>query len=183
MRNDRDGLPSIAIVPFDPKNHERTEFSCGTERLDNYLIRTAKKHQAGDFTRVWVATEHNGNKVLGYYAINAHSLEGDDIPPSITKNAPRHGGIPAVYLSMLAVDRMTQGMGLGRILLTSALRRVAGVAEDVGIAAVVLDVLEDGTEEEIAKRSRFYRDFGFVSFPSRPRRMFIPVKTILLQMG
>lgn len=183
MRSDTDGLPLVAIVPFDPKAHERSEFTCGIERLDNYLIRTAKKHQAGDFTRVWVATEQDGNTVLGYYAINAHSLEGDDLPPALTKNAPRHGGIPAVYLSMLAVDQTMQGRGLGRILLVSALRRVAGVSKDLGVAVVVLDVLEDGTEQDIEKRTRFYHDFGFIPFPSHPRRMFISVKTITQQTG
>ena len=50
------GPQRISIEPLDPRRHDRTGFSCGTARLDNFLKRTARKHQAGDFTRVWVAT-------------------------------------------------------------------------------------------------------------------------------
>ena len=50
------GPPQISIEPLDPEKHHRAGFSCGTDRLDNFLKRTARKHQAGDFTRVWVAT-------------------------------------------------------------------------------------------------------------------------------
>lgn len=168
----------ISIEPLDPQRHDRAAFSCGTIRLDNFLKRTARKHQAGDFTRVWVATELGSAGILGYYALNAHALEGDDLPADLTKKAPRFGSIPAVYLSMIAVDRRHQGRGLGRILLADALSRAAAVADQVGLKAVVLDVIEDGGPEIMERRRVFYAGMGFRSLPSRPARMFISIETV-----
>lgn len=171
-------LRGIIIEPLDPQKHDRAAFSCGTARLDNFLKRTARKHQAGDFTRVWVATESGQTDILGYYALNAHTLEGNDLPSHLTKNAPRFGGIPAVYLSMIAADRRYQGQGVGRILLADALSRAVGVAEQIGLKAVVLDVIEDGGTEITERRRAFYATMGFQSLPSRPLRMFISIETV-----
>ncbi len=66
----------IIIEPLNPRKHDRAAFSCGTARLDNFLKRTARKHRAGDFTRVWVATKSGQTGILGYYALNAHTLKG-----------------------------------------------------------------------------------------------------------
>ena len=171
-------LRGIIIEPLDPQKHDRAAFSCGTARLDNFLKRTARKHQAGDFTRVWVATESGQTDILGYYALNAHTLEGNDLPGHLTKNAPRFGGIPAVYLSMIAVDRRYQGQGVGRILLADALSRAVGAAEQIGLKAAVLDVIEDGGAEITERRRAFYAAMGFQSLPSRPLRMFISIETV-----
>lgn len=168
----------IIIEPLDPTKHDRAAFSCGTARLDNFLKRTARKQQTGDFTRVWVATDGGRASILGYYALNAHALEGDDLPAHLIRNAPRHGGIPAVYLSMIAVDRRHQGQGIGRILLVDALKRAAMAADQVGLKAVVLDVIEDGGAEITERRQAFYAAMGFQSLPSRPLRMFISVETV-----
>ena len=166
------------IESLDPQRHDRAAFSCGTIRLDNFLERTARKQQAGDFTRVRVATEIASAGILGYYALNAHALERDDLPADPTKKAPRFGSMPAVYLSMIAVDRRHQGRGLGRILLADALSRAAAVADQVGLKAVVLDVIEDGGPEIMERRRTFYAGMGFRSLPSRPSRMFISIETV-----
>ena len=172
------GPQRISIEPLDPQRHDRAAFSCGTLRLDNFLKRTARKHQAGDFTRVWVATDVGNAGILGYYALNAHALEGDDLPADLMKKAPRFASIPAVYLSMIAVDRRHQGRGLGRILLADALSRAAAVADQIGLKAVVLDVIDDGGPEIMERRRTFYAGMGFRSLPSRPARMFISIATV-----
>ena len=46
------GSKRASMEPLDPRRHDRAAFSCGAVRLDNFLERTARKHQAGDFTRV-----------------------------------------------------------------------------------------------------------------------------------
>lgn len=168
----------VCIEPFDPKRHDRSTFSCGTDRLDNFLKRTAKKHQAGGFTRVWVATDGREPRVLGYYALNAHSLQAVDLPQALVRKAPRFGGIPAVYLSMIAVDRRYQGRGLGRFLLADALKRSVAAAVQIGVKAVVLDAIDDGGPEVVERRRAFYAAMGFRSFPSLPSRMFILVETV-----
>ena len=87
-------------------------------------------------------------------------------------------GIPVVYLSMIAVARRHQGQGFGRVLLADALERSASVADQIGLKAVVLDVIEDGGVEIAERRRAFYAAMGFQSLPSRPSRMFIGIETV-----
>lgn len=173
----------IDIEPFDPERHDRTSFACGIDRLDNYFQRTARKHQEGDFARVFVALSSAVSGVLGYYALNAHRVETGELPASLEKNAPRHSGVPAAYLSMIAVDRRAQGRGLGRVLLADALKRLIPVADEIGLAAVVLDVIDDGGAEAFDRRIRFYESVGFIALASRPSRMFLPMKVIRKAFG
>lgn len=168
---------TINIEPLDPARHDRAAFTCGVERLDNFLKHTAKKHQKGDFTRVWVATAPDDNSILGYYAINAHSLEGEELPVALTRGAPRNG-IPAAYLSMIAVHNEAQGQGIGVLLMADALKRLLVASEQIGLAAVLLDVLDDDGEAACEARKRFYERMGFKSFPSQPSRMFLTIKDI-----
>ncbi len=178
MTGDAEQQGKIAIEPFDPAKHDRTAFSCGSEPIDNFLHRTARKHQKGDFIRVWVAVRPDSPNVIGYYSINSHAIQAHDLPGKFTRNAPSHGGIGAAYISTFGVDAKAQGAGIGTLLIADALKRIARLSEEIGIFAVVLDVLDDGDEEAVKKRHKFYRRFGFIDFPSHPLRMFLPVKTI-----
>ncbi len=176
------GGAEIDIEPFDPARHDRTSFSCGIDRLDNYLRLSARKHQEGDFARVFVAVAPGGSAVLGYYALNAHSVEAQDLPQRLIKHAPRRDGVPAsvpaAYLSMIAVDQASQGNGLGVILLADALKRLIPLSDEIGLTVVVLDVFDDDGPEPFARRKRFYERMGFMSFDARPERMFLPMKDI-----
>ena len=170
--------PVLSIQAFDPNRHDRTGFSSGVSRIDNFLKRTARKHQDGDFTRVWVACLRGERRVLGNYAINAHAIEAGELPDDVRRGAPRHGSVPSAYLSMVGVDTSFQRRGLGRALLVDALGRIEAASRSVGIKAVVLDVIDDGGSDAFLRRLRFYERMGFVSFPSRPTRMFIAMSTV-----
>lgn len=141
-------------------------------------MRTAKKRQKDDFARVFVAVRSETKHVLGYYVINAHGVAASEMPPSWAKKAPAHGYIPAAYLSIIGVDQSMQGKGLGRVLMIDALKRMLALADDIGLAVVILDVLEDGDDDRFQRRLQFYERIGFTSLTSRPSRMFFPIKTI-----
>lgn len=173
-----DSVQRFRIEAFDPGRHVRKEFTCGADQLDNFLKLSARKQQRGDFTRVWVAIVPPSDRVCGYYAVNSHSIVTHDLPEGLVRKAPRHGRVGAAYLSMFAVDIEMQGRGLGRALLYDAFRRIVVVSAQVGIFALVLDVLDDGNAEAMSKRKTFYEGSGFISFPTQPLRMFIPVETI-----
>ena len=175
---DRPAVPRIVIEPFDPGRHDRAGFSCGTDRLDNFLRLSARKQQKDDFTRVFVAVADGSPEVLGYYALNAHSVATEELGSDSPRSAPRTGSIPALYLSMIAVDERRQGKGLGSDLAVDALGRALNVASEVGLKLVVLDVIDDGGEEVFARRMEFYKRLGFRSFQDRPERMFITIDTI-----
>ena len=176
-------VSGIVIEPFDPGRHDRSGFSCGTDRLDNFLRFTAGKRQKDDFTRVFVAVAQGSPEILGYYALNAHAVATSDLGPDRPRRSPNTGSIPALYLSMVAVDRSQQGRGLGSDLAVDALGRARKVAGEVGLKLVVLDVIDDGGNEVLARRRQFYRRLGFRSFQDRPERMFIAIDTIRAMFG
>ncbi len=178
MQGDRAAAPGIVIEPFDPGRHDRSGFTCGTDRLDNFLRFSARKQQKDDFTRIFVAVVEGLPKVLGYYALNAHAVATDDFGQARPRRAPNTGSVPALYLSMIAVDRSWQGRGLGSDLAVDTLGRALSVAGEIGLKLVVLDVIDDGGNEAFARRMTFYQRLGFQSFQDRPERMFIAIETI-----
>ena len=62
----RQSISRIVIDPFDPGRHDRSGFSCGTDRLNNFLRFSARKQQKDDFTRVFVAVAEGSSEFLGY---------------------------------------------------------------------------------------------------------------------
>lgn len=174
-----DGLPDppYTTEPFDPAKHDREAFSCGVEQVDNFFKRTANKLGKADNARVFVLTGGAG-RVLGFYALNSHDVDVGDLPKSYTRTAPNSGLIPAAYLSMIGVDRRYAGRGLGGSLLIDALMRIERASRELGIAVVVLDILDCGDPDKVERRKRLYTGFGFQPFASMPLRMFLPLKVV-----
>ena len=125
-----------------------------------------------------MAVADGSPEVLGYYALNAHSVATEELGADSPRRAPRTGSIPALYLSMIAVDERRQGKGLASDLAVDALGRALNVAGEVGLKPVVLDVIDDGGAEVFARRMEFYKRLGFRSFRDRPEQIFITIDTI-----
>jgi hypothetical protein len=53
---------------------------------------------------------------------------------------------------------------------TAGLTRILGAADSVAAFAIVVDAKDD-------RAAAFYRTFGFMSFPSRPGRLFLLAET------
>jgi ribosomal protein S18 acetylase RimI-like enzyme len=165
------------IEPLDPARHDREGFSCGVAAVDNFLKRTANKLAKADNLRVFVMVAPNGD-LIGYYALNAHTVDYADLPPAFARNRPSHGRIPAAFIAMIGVDERYAGRGFGGDLLADALQRVARAAEAIGIAVVVLDVLDDGNPALIERRRKLYEGYGFTSLSSNPLRLFLPLAKV-----
>lgn len=165
------------VEPFDPETHDRTAFSCGIEQVDNFFKKTANKLSRADNLRVWVMTDPKG-ALIGFYAVNAHSVDYQDLPPRYARTRPGHGQIPAAYISMIGVDQRFQGQGYGGDLLIDCLRRLAQASEALGVAVVMLDVLDCGDPKQVERRLALYRGYGFAPLPSNPLRLFLPMATI-----
>lgn len=170
------------IEPFDPKNQDRTAFSCGVPQIDNYLKLTAKKGSKADVVRIWVVLDDDRNTV-GFYGINMHSVVAEDMPEALAKKAPRHGVLPAAFISMIGVDQSMQGKGLGSAFLADALSRIGRVSDDIGTCAVLLNVFDCGNPESVARRNAYYESFGFTPLPDQPLRLFMPILTVRALSG
>jgi len=51
-----------------------------------------------------------------------------------------------VLLGRLAIDQLNKGQGLGSLLLIDALRRALHISEQVGIRAVVVDLIDNAAK-------------------------------------
>jgi len=173
---------SFVIEPFDPEKHDRTAFSCGIPQVDNYFQKTANKLAKADNIRLFVMVAADG-QVMGFYSINAHAVDFSDLPQKYARNRPAHGHIPAAYISMIGRDRKFSGQVYGSVLLADALKRIARAAEVLGIAVVMLDVLNCGDPERLKCRMAIYSGFGFISLPSNQLRMFLPMATVRALTG
>jgi len=60
---------------------------------------------------------------------------------------------------------------MGSILLADALKRVLTASKVMAVYAVMVDALDD-------RAAHWYRQFGFVSLPSRPLTLFLTIGTI-----
>ncbi|OYU18497.1 MAG: GNAT family N-acetyltransferase [Rhodobacteraceae bacterium PARR1] len=154
---------AYTIEPFDPERHDRATFSCGVEQVDNYFQKTANKLAKADNVRLYVMVDPAGT-VIGFYALNAHAVHFTDLPAKFARTRPSHGNIPAAYISMI-----------GRV---AALRRIAVAADAIGVAVVMLDVLDCGDPDRVARRKTLYESYGFQSLASNPLRMYLPVSVV-----
>ena len=178
MPADAENPPRVFIEPYDPARHERAEFSCGVTRLDNFLRLSARKQQKDDFTRVFVAVAEGSSRILGYYALNTHAVGIAELGRNHPRRAPGRASLPALYLSMIAVDSGQQGRGLGTDLLMDALLRACRVSKEVGLKLVILDAVDDGGDTAFKRRKEFYRRMGFESLGDHPQRMFMTIGAI-----
>ncbi len=169
--------PKYVIEPLDPQKHDRAAFSCGVAQVDNFFRKTANKLSKADNLRVFVMAREDGT-VIGFYALNAHGISYADLPEKYARDRPRHGTIPAAYISMIARDiRFARG-GFGGDLLVDCLKRILMASEQIGVSVAMLDVLDDGDPEAVAKRLALYVGYGFAPLASNPPRLFLSVSTI-----
>jgi hypothetical protein len=57
------------------------------------------------------------DQVMGFYAINAHAADYQDLSPSFARNRPGHGQIPAAFSGIIGHERRFARTGCGGDLL------------------------------------------------------------------
>jgi ribosomal protein S18 acetylase RimI-like enzyme len=172
---DRAFLARVRIEPLDRKKHDRAAFSCGVERVDNFLKKTAAGQQDNDLTRASVACLDSDNAIIGYYALNSHSIDTRTLSEELRQKLPSYDAISAIYLSLVGVHSQYQGKGLGRFLMMHAFERCVQAADIVGSHFIVLDALNE-------RAAKLYRELGFVDLPGHEPRMLIAMKVVRAAM-
>ena len=172
---------SLTIARFDKALHNRSAFSCGFATIDNFLKSSLSDQVRDGMVTAWLATTDGDRGVLGFYTLGAMAVR-----PNFGPKAWQHArvpDVPVIYIRAVAVHEAMQGRGLGTALVIDAIKRCAAIAEQMGAAAIVLDVLQDAHFE---RRRKFYADLGFQSLqdPDNPNRVYISmadVRTTLAQ--
>lgn len=145
--------------------HDFRRFRCGEHVLDHFLRRYALDNDRRGLGSTYVAIDDAAGTVLGYVTLCTTSIHFEHVP----KDALPHYPVPAVLIARLGVDRRAQGRGIGAGLILHALRLAVGVAETMGVYAVVLDAMSD-------RAAAFYRKhFGFSELLDSPYHLFVTV--------
>lgn len=147
--------------------HERRLFSCGVAALDDWFRLRAGQDDKRNVARIFVAIDDQLG-VVGFYTLSTFALTIGDLPDKHAKRLPRYDLIPAALIGRLARDRRVRGQGVGDLLLADAVRRIASAANTLAVFAIIVEAKDE-------QAAAFYRDFGFMGFPSRPLRLFLPV--------
>jgi ribosomal protein S18 acetylase RimI-like enzyme len=148
--------------------HDRDSFCCGEEALDRYFKTQATQDIRRRIANCFVAVEAATGIVAAYYTIAAASIPLVDLTPEEAKRLPRYSTLPAVRIGRLAVDQKFQGRGLGGALLIDAARRSS--QSPPAVYALLVEAKNDGAVA-------FYQRFGFRTFASQPRTLFLPMST------
>jgi GNAT superfamily N-acetyltransferase len=165
----------LTIAKFDKALHERSAFSCGHGPIDNFLKSSLSDQIKAGMVTAWVATSEEDPAVMGFYTLGALAVRSEFGPKKWQR--ARVPDVPVIYMRAVAVRDDMQGKGLGTALVVDAMRRCISIADQMGAAAIVLDVLEDGHFE---RRWKFYADLGFLPLgdPDNPHRVYIPMANV-----
>jgi GNAT superfamily N-acetyltransferase len=158
------------------KDHDRSEFRCGSEALDRYLRQQARQDAEKHVAAPFVLVEPQQAAVLGYYTLSASVVGVEDIPAEMAKKLPRYPQSPVTLVGRLAVDERRKRFGLGAFLLMDALSRSLAHAAQIAAMAVVVDAKDAAAEA-------FYRRFDFQPLQVTPRRLYLPMKTVAEVLG
>jgi GNAT superfamily N-acetyltransferase len=147
--------------------HRLDLFHCTEPNLASWLKQRALKNQQAGASRTFVVCE--GQKVIGFYCLSAGSVNRSEAPGGIRRNMPEP--IPVVVLGRLAVDSRWTGQGIGRGMLKDAVLRTAGVAEQLGVRALLCHAIS-------ADAKAFYLQNGFLESPLHPMTLLLPIGSV-----
>jgi len=152
--------------------HDVSAFECTVPELNDWLKRRALQNGGSRASRTFVVIGHG--RVVGYYALATGAVAHAVATGKVRRNMPEP--IPVMVVVRLAVDRPHQGTGLGSALLRDALLRTLGVADAVGIRAVLLHAISE-------EAKRFYVHHGFAESPVDPMAMMITLADVEKALG
>lgn len=157
------------------KSHNRKDFDCGKEILNDYLKKQAGQDIKRKLSVCFVLSE-NGTDISGYYTLSNNSIPLSSLPETFQKRLPKpYISIPSTLFGRLAVDKKHQDKGIGKILLIDALKRSFEILKEIGSFAVVVDPVDEEAE-------KFYEKYDFIKLPDSGK-MFIAIKTLQKLFG
>ncbi len=151
--------------------HNRKDFNCGKDILDNYLKHQANQDIKRKLSACFILVDQESDLIKGYYTLSSSNISLDLVPEHIRRRMPTsYLFLPATLLRRLAVDKRFQRQGIGRDLLVDALLRSYEISYLIGSYAVIVDPIDEAAES-------FYAKYGFIKLPGSGK-MFLPMNTI-----
>lgn len=160
--------------------HEKSfidEFDCGVTQLNTYLKELALLFQRRRFgvTITFFNKEDPDKRVIGFYTLCPACIQQDSLSEKFL-TGPKPNPIPGFRICRLAVDKPSQGKGIGQIIFIHALKKCLDQANQIGGGVVVVDAKDE-------KAKAFYQRFGFVSIPNQPLILIQSLKYVQLHFN
>ncbi len=153
------------------KKHDRKSFDCGEEALNQFLRSYARRsHELGGSKTFLAIDDAGGKTILGFYSLSPAAVEYARTPETIRRGLARHD-VPGFRLARLAVDRRSQGQGIGGQLLLAAGRRCLLASAEVGGVVLVIDAKNESV-------AGWYAGYGAVPLLDAPLSLLLPLATI-----
>ncbi|GIH80321.1 GNAT family N-acetyltransferase [Planobispora longispora] len=161
----------LAAVERLDRDHRLEEFDCGSQAQNDWLRRQALQSQFAETARVYAVRDVDADEVMGYYALTAGQVRPDEVPVRWLKGVGLYAQ-PVVLLARLGVDLRAQGRGLGRALVTDAMRRVMSVADRIGVRALLIHCEDESARDFCLRLARFENS------PADPLQLILRIKDL-----
>lgn len=159
----------MKIQALDKNKHNRKQFDCGVEALNQYLKQTARQHDDIDLSRCFVLTSESNDKViLGFYSLSVCYIRWDELPEKQQKKYPKNG-ISGALIARLAMNKEDQKKGYGAFLLIDAITKIITSGTDVPHPVIIVDAKDD-------QAKAFYLTFGFEEIAPSSQRLYMPTQ-------
>ncbi len=153
------------------KKHDREAFDCGEPALNEFFRRHARQSHDLGGSKTFLAIDNADHKTIrGFYSLSPASVDYTRTPEIIRRGLARHD-VPGFRLARLAVDKKSQGQGLGGQLLLAAGRRCILASAEVGGVVLVIDA----KNERVAG---WYASYGAMPLLDAPLTLLLPLLTI-----
>lgn len=156
----------MQTVLLDKAKHDRNDFDCGIEPLNNYLKVMASQQAKKDNTRTFVLEDTQAEtRIIGFYTLTLTPIDLKALPAALQKKhqSSSSGGL----IARLAVDQRYKGQGFGEWLLVDALKKLLQASDTVAFPVVIVDA-KDGAKQ-------FYEKYGFTPFRDAESKLFITI--------
>lgn len=144
--------------------HNRQSFDCGNDEINHYLWQMANQHHKKDIAKTHVLLNNQTN-IVEFVTLSNIMIDNTS---NGLKGYPRFIG--AVLIARMGVDRVYQGQGISKLLLSHALKKIKRISLDSGSAFAVIDAKDDDL-------ANYYECLGFDKTDS-PLRLIYPVNRI-----
>lgn len=131
--------------------------------MDEWLKLYAGQSERKGETRTYLAVRDH--RVVGYVSLMAISISPTGQPSSSKRK------VPGVLIARLAIETSWQNLGLGKMLLSHALKTSLEISEKVGIKVVAIEPLSD-------ELCTYYQRFGFEALGHTSRLMVLGISKI-----
>ena len=147
-------------------SEELQSFDCGSEELNLFIKCFARQNDKKRIGRTFVGFLEE--TPVGFITLCSGSITFDELPK---KEKLPHYPIPIIKIARFGIDKRFQRRGFGKEFLAFSFEKIAVVANLIGVKFVAVDAKDNSKS--------FYEHFGFVSLPTKPNTLVLPVDLIL----